>query len=187
MNTKAKLSRRDFMKVAALGAGSLSLVAGCTTPRQTDRMFLSDDEASVMGSIADQIIPPDEWPGGRDAGVVTFIDRQLAGPYRRFQQDYRKGLAAITDTCVRRYGKHFEALTGGQQTSFLQDMESGRLEEGTWKNGFHRRFFELLRSHSLQAYYGSPRHGGNKNYASYKMMGLDYPQIIGQNRKGSNL
>jgi len=34
----------------------------------------------------------------------------------------------------------------------------------------------------MQGFYGSPRHGGNKNNVSYKMMRLDYPVIIGQNR-----
>ena len=36
----------------------------------------------------------------------------------------------------------------------------------------------------MQGFYGSPRHGGNKDYASYRMLGLDYPNIIGQNRYG---
>jgi gluconate 2-dehydrogenase gamma chain len=31
-------------------------------------------------------------------------------------------------------------------------------------------------------FYGSPRHGGNKDYISYRMLGLDYPLIIGRNK-----
>jgi gluconate 2-dehydrogenase gamma chain len=34
----------------------------------------------------------------------------------------------------------------------------------------------------MQGYYGSPIHGGNKDYMSFNMLGLDYPLIIGQNR-----
>jgi hypothetical protein len=34
----------------------------------------------------------------------------------------------------------------------------------------------------MQGFYGSPRHGGNSNYVSYKMMKLDYPHVMGQNR-----
>ena len=34
----------------------------------------------------------------------------------------------------------------------------------------------------MQGFYGSPRHGGNRNYVSYKMLGLEYPRVIGQNR-----
>lgn len=182
MNGHWKLSRRKFIELAALGVGSFSLAGGCAPASRPDRKFLSDDEVSLLGAVAEQIIPADEWPGGRDGGVVTFVDNQLVGPYRRFQQDYRRGLAGITDTCLRQYQKRFEALSWDQQTLFLKAMESGAMRDGVWGGGFSVRFFELLRSHSLQAYYGSPRHGGNANYMSYRMLGLDYPQIIGQNR-----
>jgi gluconate 2-dehydrogenase gamma chain len=176
------LTRREFMKLAAVGASTVGFIAGCNPPPPSGRLFLEDNEASLLEAIAEQIIPTDDWPGGRDAGVATFIDRQLAGPYRRFQQDYRNGLAGITAICQRRSRKRFEELSWDEQTSFLQEMEFGKLDEGPWKDGFGKRFFEMLRRHSLQGYYGSPRHGGNRNYVSYKMIGLDYPQILGQNR-----
>jgi gluconate 2-dehydrogenase gamma chain len=182
MSVISKLTRREFIKLAGIVAAGFSFISGCMNPRRFDRSTLSDDEANLLEAIVEQIIPTDEWPGGRDAGVVNFIDTQLAGPYRRFQPDYRKGLAAMTNTCLEKYHKRFEALSWEEQTSFLQEMESGRLTDGPWKDGFARRFFELLRSHSLQGFYGSPRHGGNKNYVSYKMIGLDEFQVIGQNR-----
>jgi gluconate 2-dehydrogenase gamma chain len=34
----------------------------------------------------------------------------------------------------------------------------------------------------MQGFYGSPRHGGNRDYLSYRMLGIDYPQVIGRNR-----
>ena len=182
MDAGTKLSRRDFIKVATLGIGSLSLVSGCAPKHPSGRAVLSDDDAALLGAVADRLIPADQWPGGRENGVVTFIDRQLDGPYRRFRREYRKGLDAMTETCLGKYRKRFEALSAEEQNSFLREMESGNLREGDWKGGFSARFFEMLRSHSMQAYYGSPRHGGNPGYSSYKMMGIDFPPIIGQNR-----
>jgi len=177
-----KISRRRFIKLTALGVGTLSLVPGCGPSPGPRREVLTEDEASLLGAIADQIIPPDEWPGGREGGVVSFMDVQLGGAYARFRGDYRRGLAAITATCADRYHERFESLPREKQTAFLKEMESGELKEGPWKDGFAARFFQLLRSHSLQGYYGSPRHGGNPGYVSYRMVGLDYPQIVGQNR-----
>ena len=182
MDKDLRISRRNFIKLAALGAGSLSLVAGCAPHKAGDRAALTDDEAGLLGAIADRLIPADAWSGGRENGVVTFIDRQLAGPYRRFTQEYQRGLGAMTATCMERYRKRFESLSAGEQDAFLREMESGSLRDGAWKEKSCRRFFEMLRSHAMQAYYGSPRHGGNPNYASYKMMGIDYPPLIGQNR-----
>ncbi len=191
MDDNNKFSRRKFIKIAALGAGTLtlnvgglSLIEGCATPTSSSRSFLSNGEYSLVESIAEQIIPTDEWPGGREAGVANFIDIQLAGPYVRFQQDYRKGLAAIEDSCLNTYHKKFEDLPWNRQTQFLQDMEAGKLSENIWKDDFSKKFFELLRSHSMQGFYGSPRHGGDKDFVSYRMMGLDEIQTVGQNRNG---
>jgi len=183
--SSTKLSRRKFMQLAAVGVGSLGIAGGCRGQRAPGLHFFALNEARLVEAIADQIIPPDEWPGGRESGVMNFIDRQLAGPYRRYQTDYRTGLKAIDDECMGRFRKIFEALSWEQQLSFLKEMESGALNQGVWRGGLSRRFFNLLRSHSLQGYYGSPRHGGNKNFASHKMLGLDYPQILGRNRHSS--
>ena len=189
MNDGTKLSRKDFIKIATLGAGalsltggSLSLIEGCTTAHQPGTIFFTDNEIKLVDAIAEQIIPTDDWPGGREAGVTKFIDIQLTRPYCRFQQDYRKGLAGLENTCADKFHRKFEDLSWETQTVILQDMEAGRLNGDVWRNGFSEYFFELLRSHCLQGYYGSPRHGGNKNYLSYKMIGLDEPQIIGENR-----
>ena len=43
-----------------------------------------------MEAVADTLIPPDEFPGGAEAGVAVFLGRQLAGHYRKFQQLYRE-------------------------------------------------------------------------------------------------
>jgi gluconate 2-dehydrogenase gamma chain len=191
MNDGIKLSRKDFLKIAALGAGALSLTTGglslfegCTASRRPGTIFFSEDEIKLTEAIAEQIVPADDWPGGRDAGVANFLDMQLIGSYRRFQQDYQKGLAGLEKSCADKFHKKFEDLAWETQTAILQDMETGRLDGDIWKNGFSEYFFELLRAHCLQGYYGSPRHGGNKNYTSYKMIGLDEPQIVGENRSG---
>ena len=185
MNSRSNLSRRKFLKMAAVGVGSLGIAQGCRSQRAPNLYYFTVNEARLVEAISDQIIPPDEWPGGRESGVMNFIDKQLAGPYRRYRSDYRTGLRAIDEECMRRYGKSFESLSWDRQTSFLIEMQSGSLNHGSWSGGFGMRFFELLRSHSLQGYYGSPRHGGNKNFASYKMLGLDYPQLRGRNRRSS--
>ncbi len=181
MTSEDKFSRRHFIQVATIGAGSICLLSRCSNSTSTWRFF-TIGEAQLMDALADQIIPPDEWPGGRESGVTNFIDKQLAGPYIRFQKKYRKGLAAIQESCESLYHRKFEEIDQNIQTSFLEMMESGGLSGATWTDGFDKEFFDLFRDHSMQSYYGSPRHGGNKNNMSYKMLGLDYPLIIGQNR-----
>jgi gluconate 2-dehydrogenase gamma chain len=189
-----KLSRRDFIKITTIsagaitfGAGSLNFFEGCSPANQQGAGFLSANEIKLVEAIAEQIIPTDEWPGGRDAGVANFIDIQLKGSLSRFGQDYSKGLAGLENTCKQKFNNNFENLPWDKQTAILRDMEEGKLDGEVWKKGFSEYFFELLRSHCMQGFYGSPRHGGNKNFISYKMIGLDEPQIIGENRYGSKI
>jgi len=179
------------MKITTLGTiamsipvGSLSFFEGCTTTHQTETNFFSEKEVKLVEAIAEQIIPADEWSGGREAGVVNFLDLQLIGPYRRFQEDYHKGLTALQNTCENKFHCKFENLSWNKQTDVLQKMEAGKIDGDDWGKGFSKYYFELLRSHCMQGYYGSPRHGGNKNFVSYKMIGIDEPPIVGENRDG---
>jgi len=63
-------------------------------------------------------------------------------------------------------------------------VERNKAPSELWKEVTQAEFFKLLVEHTMQGFYGSPRHGGNRDYVSYKMLGIDYPQIIGQNRHG---
>lgn len=181
MNALNKYSRRRFVKLAAIGTGSICLVPACSG-KKTAWKFFTDAEASLIDAVAEQIIPSDDWPGGKESGVTNFIDKQLMGPYKRFRAIYRKGMAAMQSTCISSYHMKFEELKWDQQTTFLETMEAGKMDGSDWSDGFDRTFFELVRDHSMQAFYGSPIHGGNRNKISYKMIKLDYPLITGQNR-----
>ncbi len=181
MKIESIYSRRRFVQLAAIGTGSICLLPACSGKDSSWRFF-TDAEANLIDAIAEQIIPSDEWPGGRESGVTNFIDIQLIGPYQRFRSTYRKGLAAIQESCKSLYNKKFEELEWNVQTGFLESMEAGQMKGDIWTAGFDKTFFDLVRDHSMQAYYGSPVHGGNRNKISYKMIGLDYPLIVGQNR-----
>ncbi len=181
MNIQNKFSRRRFVRLAALSTGGVYLFARCAKPVSVWRFF-TNSEAKLMDALADQMIPPDEWPGGSESGVTNFIDKQLMGPYFRFQNEYRRGLKGIQDSCDALYHKRFEEISFKEQTNFLELMEAGKIPGAVSTGGLDRNFFALFRDHSMQGYYGSSRHGGNRDNISYKMLRLDYPLIIGQNR-----
>lgn len=55
-------------------------------------IILNSSEQSLLESIAETIIPSDSnGPGAKEAGVIYFIDRQLAGDYGKNAQMYMKG------------------------------------------------------------------------------------------------
>jgi len=177
MNT----SRRDFIRQFSLACGSVLFITSCNG-YQSPWRFLTEEEAKTVIAFAEQIIPKDKDPGATDAGVVNFIDKQLVNYYVRFQEDYRAGISAIENSAVQLHNKSFYELEWETQTGFMEKMEQGELPKEFWAGMNQQQFFRMLLEHSMQGFYGSPRHGGNKDYVSYKMIQLDYPHIIGQNR-----
>lgn len=176
-------NRRDFLKTGLLGLGSVMMLPSCLK-NYTPWQFFTEDEALCMGAICEQIIPADvHGPGATYAGVIFYIDKQLDEIFTADQQDYRKGLAAIQQSAHALHGKKFELLEFDVQTRFLAQMEANKLPGEHWEGIVApSALFTKMIDHSMQGFYGSPRHGGNRNYISYKLMELDYPYIVGQNR-----
>ncbi len=174
-------SRRQFLKCAAVGVTGYFLFSCSQKPRAPWRFF-TEPEARMVDAITEQIIPTDEFPGAIEAGCLNFIDKQLSGEYERFQEEYRHGLAHLEKTCQQKFKSSFVNLDWDTQTAILEALEAGNVENKIWTGVSAQEFFELIRDHTMQGFYGSPRHGGNKNYLSYRMLELDYPYIIGQNR-----
>ena len=176
-----KTKRRDFIRQLSLACGSILFVTSCDGYGSVWR-FLTDEEAKTLIAFSEQIIPADKDPGATDANVINFIDKQLVGPYTRYQEDYRTGISAIENSSRQIYQKAFYKLEPDVQIELMEQMERGELPDEFWPENNQQQFFSLMRDHTMQGFYGSPRHGGNENYVSYKMMKLDYPHVLGQNR-----
>jgi gluconate 2-dehydrogenase gamma chain len=176
-----EFGRRTFVKVAGTAVGSMILVPGCA-PSIGKWHFFADAEATVIEAIAEQIIPADQDAGAREANVVTYIDRQLASVFEEHQQIYHRGIAGVQQTSTIMFEGDFESLEWAQQTEVLKTLENGEAAGSVWEAVSARSFFELVRDHTMQGFYGSPRHGGNRGFASFRMIGIDYPRIVGQNR-----
>ena len=175
------VKRRIFIPQLCFACGSITFLPACSRDFSKWR-FLTDREASILIAISEQFIPADKDPGATDANVINFFDKQLKGYYTRYQEIYRKGLQYIESAAMKIFGKSFIDMEWEQQTRLLESMEAGKLPAEDWKDIDQKFFFRLLLDHTMQGFYGSPRHGGNCHYVSYKMMRIDYPHIIGQNR-----
>jgi gluconate 2-dehydrogenase gamma chain len=177
------LNRRHFMRLlsAGLGASIAALNTSCNTSRGKWR-FLSDEEGKLLNAVVDQIIPADEDAGAKDAGVVNYIDKQLVSFYKKHQDNYRVNLLKMQSAALNLHDTKFEAMEWNTQTEFLELMEKGNLLSDNWGGAEQRNFFRMVVDHCMQGFYGSPRHGGNDKYVSYRMLDLPYPDFISQNR-----
>lgn len=160
------------MQITAVAAGAAPVV-GCLGPGNPWR-FLSEHEARTLEAICERIIPVDRDAGAAWAGVVNFVDKQLMGPYRGWRQAYRLGLAAVNDTSQKLFGKQFTEITPSQQDEILHRWEKGEAPAN------RQAFFQTVVSHTMQGFYGDPRHGGNRDRVSWKMLRLPYPPVRGR-------
>ena len=174
-------NRRDFLKTTGFAIGGMMMFPSCRHEPAPYRFF-TQEEADCLIAICECIIPADEMPGATDAGVIYYIDKQVSGFFSKHQGDYRFGLAALQSDCRSKYGKLFENMKMAEQVIFLELLERNDDSLNSWNEIKPSTFFSMVIDHTMQGFYGSPRHGGNKNYVSYKMLGLDYPLVIGQNR-----
>ncbi|WP_163323790.1 gluconate 2-dehydrogenase subunit 3 family protein [Draconibacterium mangrovi] len=175
------INRRTFIKAASITYGSILLFPSCLTSPGNFRFF-TDEEAKCITALCEQIIPADESPGATSAGIINYIDKQLTEVFHYDQTTYRDSIKNLQHYCTKTFGKRFENIEFDQQTNILTSLESGELTKEDWPDGNASSFFNLILSHTMQGFYGSPIHGGNKNYMSFEMLRIDYPLVIGQNR-----
>jgi len=71
----------------------------------------------------------------------------------------------------KRFGQDLELLSQPQQLAIVSELSEQ-----------DRTFFELVRDHTMEGYYGSPRHGGNRDAVSWRMLGLPEPPPLGRSQ-----
>jgi gluconate 2-dehydrogenase gamma chain len=141
---------------------------------------LTEDEAKTLAAVCDQIVPPDQDPGAAGAGAVDFIDRQLATRRKRDLAFWRAGLRGLDATAKRRHGRAFADLPFETQTALLQEVEQGAGDKADWGGVAPAAFFVRLRDFTMMGFYGNPRHGGNKDRVSWRMLGVPDPPVRGR-------
>jgi gluconate 2-dehydrogenase gamma chain len=139
--------------------------------------ILSPEQARQVEAIASQIIPTDDLPGAREAGVVYFIDRALKTFASDTLMTYQEGLKHVNELTGAKYpgAKSFADATAEQQEAVFTELVAEHKTED------HRRlgpqsssaFFETIQMHTVFGFLVDPSAGGNRDYAGWKVIGRD--------------
>ena len=78
----------------------------------------------------------------------------------------------IDQVSTGKFGKDFAALAAGSNRRHCCESLTGSA----------KRFFSTVIAHTMQGYYGDPRHGGNRDAVSWRMLGVPVIPIRGRNR-----
>ncbi len=140
---------------------------------------LTPEQATEIEAIASLIIPTDELPGAREAGVVYFIDRALQTFAADAKPAYQQGLADLNRMAGEMFPgiERFSAATPNQQEKLFARLE----EESQTGHATNRRrfstsginFAEAIWFHTLAGFLVDPEGGGNRDYAGWKVIGRD--------------
>ncbi len=161
------MHRRSFLA----GTAAAAALSGTACRRDTSNWrTLTGSEAATLAVLCDQIIPGGDQPGARWAGAVRFIDIQLTRKYKTHRTAYRDGLQQAEAIAHSRFKSALVDLPLAQQLECAQELERQSPQ-----------FFNLLVAHTMQSYYGSPRHGGNRDAVSWRMLGVPPLPVRGQN------
>lgn len=156
------MKRRYFLATAA-GA------CACSRKTRASMRVFTDEEARTLNAWLDCLIPADDAPGAVEAGVIHYIDRQLTKRFRKEQGAYREALKLADSMAAEEGAALFAELPLERRTRLLEAIEKSR-----------PAMFNMVLDHCMQGFYGSPRHGGNKDYASWRMLGVPPAPIRGR-------
>lgn len=167
------MKRRRFFLVAA---GALGF-GGCSGRRAAPWRTLLPKEAATLEAWCDALIPDtDGTPGARIARAARYIDIQLTRRFKKFRPQYQQALAAMD----RMAGGRFAAMSLEERTAILAGVEKGEGDKALWGPDGGREAFNLILQHTQQGFYGNPRHGGNHDYASWRMLGIPIVPVRGR-------
>jgi gluconate 2-dehydrogenase gamma chain len=208
------IARRSFLKGAgAAGAAAATVITGGPPepalaqsaapgaepePAITEPyLTLTAAEAAFLSAAYDTFIPADALsPSGTDCGLVTYMDRQLAGAWGNGAHLYRAGpfiegkpeqgyqlaltpreyfatgIKAANAWTRKAYGKDFDHLAPAEREAALKVMEAGKADFA----GLNAKpFFEALYQSAMEGFFSDPIYGGNRNKVSWRMVG--YPGL----------
>ncbi len=141
------------------------------SPGTYEPLFFKAPHYRLLERLTDIILPADETPGAKDAGVSEFIDFMVAnrvpvtphydirstqdaivqGTDAQFQ--FLSGLDWIDARAKSEFSKHFLDCSPPQQTSLLEELAYKSKFTPTTEVG--RDFFRMLRDYTVVGYYTS--------------------------------
>jgi gluconate 2-dehydrogenase gamma chain len=133
------------------------------------QQFFSSPDFQMIEHLTDLIIPADDTPGAKQAGVAEFIDFMVASrvpvsPRREIrstadalaagheaQNRFLAGLSWINARSRSQFAHDFMACSRDQQTGLLEELAYKAKFQPLTESG--REFFQFLRTYTVVGYY----------------------------------
>ena len=125
---------------------------GPAPPQVYTPQFFSSGEYARLERLTELILPSDETPGAREAGVAEFVDFMVAHDTEQ-QAPLRAGLAWLDEQSGRRFGRPFLEASEAQQVSLLEPLAWQAKYRAGEEAG--QEFFRRAKELSVMGFYSS--------------------------------
>ncbi len=147
MDRREALQRAGLVLGYAISAPVLAgIMNGCkAAPELTYKpVFFTEDQARIVGEVAEIIIPKTDTPGAKDVGVPPFMDKLIKECYKKEDQDrFIAGLTAFDEEAKKAYGDSFIDLDHAKQEEHVKKTHDAALD-ATKKGEMKERPFILM-------------------------------------------
>ena len=132
-------------------------------------LFFSPQDYQMVEHLAEMIIPEDDSPGAKKAGVAEFIDFMVANRVpvstsrdirstddamaagNEEQNRFLAGLDWMNARTRSEFGREFMDCTSEQQNSLMEELAYKAKFKPTTESG--RAFFQMMRDYTVVGYY----------------------------------
>lgn len=172
---RTDLTRRDLVANVGKGLVTLGLAPGLAKP-QAEGAFerLSSKERATLTAFAEVLLP-----GAADAGVVPYVEAQLASAnpllfvrYLDYPESlvsfYRQGLRALEKLSEMQYEQAFTHLTFEHRRVLARELS--QKNPADWSGPPGPLFYLAVRNDAVDVYYGT-QHG-------HERLGIPYLALI---------
>jgi gluconate 2-dehydrogenase gamma chain len=174
------MTRREILRQSTLQAAAVWATLGQTHSHDQvagpsgGLKFFTPEQAAEVEAVAAQIIPTDDTGGAREAGVIRFIDLNLATYERDKQAAYIQGLKLLAE----KSGGRFSDLPPAKQIEVLRSMEPKQSVGVVFRADEQSEFFELVRRHTILGFFSHPQYGGNRDRIGWKLIGFEDAHVF---------
>lgn len=136
------------------------------------RSPLDESQRRILEIATAHILPSDDGPGAREAGVMDYLEQALTHRANRHLVPlFQEGPEFLDALAEQSHGEPFLELSPEQQVLVLHEAQ-------VYPNNDARRFFAALIELTLEGFLGDPGRGGNQDRVGWEWIGYEPPPTL---------
>lgn len=161
--TKNPINRREALRRTALLLGGavsaptlLGFMGGCSANAQADGFQLfNQEQAQLVTSVSDIIIPTTDTPGAAEVGVPSYIDDMVMNMWSEEDRTlFMNNLKDFEKRASQQLGTSFNAAAPEQQAEFV-NAEHSRVFSGDVDWSAPRPFIWQMKELTISGYFST--------------------------------